>query len=161
MGDKTQLPEHIKEMLKEIAIKYDKTLDDVTADYKKFIQENEKELSTLYNLWELAKLKGDDPFQVLQEALKKPRYKKATALYDYDYIKRNDTLIFNMDSKELKDGEIYLLNLKLLSKNILLYGEYNQKQNCFIISDKEKKALENDSTIEVLGTLINVIQDVN
>ena len=66
-----------------------------------------------------------------------------------------------MDSKELKDGKIYLLNLKLLSKNILLYGEYNQKQNCFIISDREKKALENDSTIEVLGTLINVTQNIN
>lgn len=161
MEDKTQLPEHIKEMLKDVAIKYDKPLDDVIADYKKFLQENEKELYTLYNLWKLAKLKGDDPFQAIQEALKKPDYKKATALYDYDYIKKDDTLIFNMDSKELKDGKIYLLNLKLLSKNVLLCGEYNQKQNCFIISDREKKALENDSTIEVLGTLINVMQNIN
>ena len=166
MEDKTQLPEYIQELLKEISIKYDKPLDDVIADYKKFIQGNEKELSILYSLWELAKLRGQDPYEVLQEAfkscgIKKPDYKKATALYDYDYIKKDDTLIFNMDSKELKDGKIYLLNLKLLSKNILLYGEYNQKQNCFIISDREKKALENDSTIEVLGTLINVTQNIN
>ena len=50
MEDKTQLPEYIQELLKEISIKHDKPLDDVIADYKKFIQGNEKELSILYSL---------------------------------------------------------------------------------------------------------------
>ena len=164
MEDKTQLPEYIQELLKEISIKHDKPLDDVIADYKKFIQGNEKELSILYSLWELAKLRGQDPYEVLQEAfkscgIKKPDYKKATALYDYGNIKKDDTLIFNMDYTELDDGDIYLFSSKVLNKKFSLYGEYNKEIDGFILG-VEKTILKNNSDIEVLGVLTKVERDL-
>lgn len=138
-----------------------KSLDDVVAEYKKLIkEENKKNEKFKEILKDIAKLSGQDISEVIKEAfekagLKMPNYQSIKALYDYKNIKENDTLIFDMDYTELEDGKIYLFEFEIGNRDILLYAEYNKKIDSFILSDEEKKILKrDDEDIKILEILI-------
>lgn len=138
-----------------------KSLDDVVAEYKKLIKEENKKNEKLKEiLKDIAKLSGQDISEVIKEAfekagLKMPNYQSIKALYDYKNIKENDTLIFDMDYTELEDGKIYLFEFEIGNRDILLYAEYNKKIDSFILSEEEKKILKrDDEDIKILGILI-------
>ncbi len=138
-----------------------KSLDDVVAEYKKLIkEENKKNEKFKEILKDIAKLSGQDISEVIKEAfekagLKMPNYQSIKALYDYKNIKENDTLIFDMDYTELEDGKIYLFEFEIGNRDILLYAEYNKKIDSFILSEEEKKILKrDDEDIKILGILI-------
>lgn len=119
--------------------------------------ETEKVLKILENI---ARLSGQSMAEVLKEFFKLqgkelPNYKGINAPWSYKNIKENDYLIFDMDSIELKDGKIYIVKLKALSKPFLLYGEYEEKRKVFILGDRTQEFIKSDDVIP-LGRLISI-----
>ena len=158
MENKTQLPENILIILEIKAKRTGKPLNEVIEEYKKTLERGKKALEIIERIRSLTNGTTADVLKEVYHTagVKVPIYKRFTAPYSYKRIKENDTLIFNMDYTELKDGKIYLFNFKIGGKEFLLYAEYSKELNSFILEDKPKKIIEVDEDIEILGALIKI-----
>ena len=119
--------------------------------------ESQKVNEVLKILEDMAKLTGETIPNLLNKALKELKlipenYTGFKASWNYKNIKENDFLIFDLDDKELKDGEIYLLKLKGVLMPILFYGEYKEKREVFYLGNKPKDFIKSDEVF-ILGKL--------
>lgn len=128
MEDKTQLPESILLMLEVKAKQTGKSLNEVIEEYKKTIEEGKRQTP----------------------------YKYVKALTSYKNINKDDLLIFDKNKTELRNKNIYLLQINSRNKVIHLYGEYNQEFDCFILDDKLERVLKRKNNIKILGVLVKV-----
>ena len=122
--------------------------------------ENKTADKVLKILEDMAKLTDETIPDLLNEAFKELKlipqnYTGFKAAWNYKNIKENDFLIFDLDDKEAKDGEIYLLKLKGISKPILLYGEYKEKREVFYLGENSKDFIDRDQVL-ILGKLSSV-----
>ena len=165
MKDEIQIPENILLTLEIEAKQKGKKIDEVIEEYKKTIERNKQTNEIFKIIKKIGEMTGQSPNEIIKEVLKIagvkiPNYQYIEAIYSYKDIKENDTLIFNMDDTELKDGKIYLFNFKIGGKEFLLYAEYSKELNSFIFEDKPEKIIKVDEDIEILGTLIKIRKEI-
>ena len=161
MKDEIQILENILLTLEIETKQKGKKIDEVIEEYKKIIEINKQTKEIFKIIKKIGEMTGQNSNEIIKEVfkivgIKIPNYQYIEATYSYKDIKENDTLIFNMDYTELKDGKIYLFNFKIGGKEFLLYAEYSKELNSFILEDKPKKIIEVDEDIEILGALIKI-----